>query len=414
MPKVSPAIPDAIILAHIGDREKLSDDLWLIAPQLSMLLGRSVDQLDEDRKVGNPPPAMKPWGEKGPVRYKMGTVRAFMFGKASTEYNNTEHARQEIAKRNLTTSAFTNFEGFLANARPNDVWPITVHKGTPIDFFRSLGLDDTLTDEDTCQWMTLDEYLERRRSAAWTNEAKIDGQIPLTGSFAAPTEEADAERPLLELNEADLAMLASFFSSGKAASCKIFIAGDPPFPGRSALILRLVRQVAKHLGFHAEASARIVERAGHSRIHLLDQKMIGPFHELLAMHDPSQYLWHCENWTNRLERLVLESTKSHIDHDKIGVTEVKNGTDGPVNARTKIGTLVEALAFKVPSFDAALVGEIFPGLTQAVALLFDLPSAVAPEPTEAKAQDAMDRMANLYAFLHKVKVVPIELPPLSD
>jgi hypothetical protein len=41
----------------------LSDDLWLIAAQVGMLLGRSQDQLAEDRKVGNPPPFKKD-GEK--------------------------------------------------------------------------------------------------------------------------------------------------------------------------------------------------------------------------------------------------------------------------------------------------------------------------------------------------------------
>ena len=85
MPKVSPAIPNDLIFAHLSDRQKLSDDLWILPQQLGLLLGRSTDQLEEDRKVGNPPPSMKPHGEKGPVRYRLGTVRDFMLGPASEE-----------------------------------------------------------------------------------------------------------------------------------------------------------------------------------------------------------------------------------------------------------------------------------------------------------------------------------------
>jgi hypothetical protein len=102
MPKTCPAIPDDTILALFSDRAKLSDDLWITPKQLSMLLGRSVDQLCEDRKVGNPPAFMKP---QGGVRYRLGTVRDFMLGFASEEYKNTRQAKIGLRNRALLSSS---------------------------------------------------------------------------------------------------------------------------------------------------------------------------------------------------------------------------------------------------------------------------------------------------------------------
>jgi len=51
MPRAARAIPDELLLAHLGDRQKLSDELWIIPPQVGMLLGRSQDQLDETRAI---------------------------------------------------------------------------------------------------------------------------------------------------------------------------------------------------------------------------------------------------------------------------------------------------------------------------------------------------------------------------
>ena len=167
-----------------------------------------------------------------------------------------------------------------------------------------------------------------------------------------------------------------------------------------------------HLGFHPKTSAKIVETASHARISVRE-KMIGPLHDLLATHEPAQYFSYCDNWTNRLERVALEATKSRLSQDKIGPAFVKDGIEGPVRLRTKIGALVDALAFKVFGLDATLVDEIFPGLNQAVALLYDT-QTVDAYPTEMQAQAAIDRMLSLYTFLTELKVASIEVPPLSD
>lgn len=415
MPKVTPSIPNDLILAHIGDKEKLSDNLWLIPPQLSMLLGRSIDQLEEDRKVGNPPPAMKPWGEKGPVRYKLGTVRDFMFGSASREYNNTEHARQEITKSKKHGLGFANFASFLAAARPTDVWPMTIHRGIPVDFFFSLGLDDALADEDRCEWMTLDDYLVRRRMSALPRDVMINGQAVVPAVLAALPPRTGAQSAELAPSPSELTTLAHFFCSGKAVSREIHVAGDPPFLGRSAHILRLAQQVAGFIGFNQERSAKITGEADHSQVQLQDEKMLGLFHELLAAHDPAQYLWYCQNWTKRLERTALEAARLQISQDSTGPIEVKTSSNESFNVRTRIGHLVEALAYKIHTLDAALIDEIFPGLSQAVALIYGMPDFEESEPNAAQRQSAIEKLVSLYTFLKAEKYTPVgSLPSLTE
>jgi hypothetical protein len=172
MPKVSRSIPDELILAKFSDRNALSDDLWLIPPQVSMLIGRSVDQLEEDRKVGNPPKSMKPWGEKGPVRYRIGTVRDFMLGPAAEEYSNTTQAKIALGKRTTMGLGFMTFQDWIDGARSIDEWPFLIRKGSaPIDFFKSLGMGEGLRDDDDCEWLRLDDYLAKRHDAALLADA---------------------------------------------------------------------------------------------------------------------------------------------------------------------------------------------------------------------------------------------------
>jgi hypothetical protein len=172
MPRAARAIPDELLLAHLGDRQKLSDELWVIPPQVGMLLGRSPDQLEEDRKTGTPPPAMKPWGEKGPVRYRLGTVRDWMLGPAGEEYANTRQAKLGTQRRETAGLGFVTFNDFLDDALPADEWPFLVRKnGPPVDFFKSLSLGDALRDDDECAWLRLEDYLELRLRTAREAEA---------------------------------------------------------------------------------------------------------------------------------------------------------------------------------------------------------------------------------------------------
>ena len=103
MSKRTPTISDELLLAHLGDRSRLSDDLWITAQQLSFLLGRSDAQLKDDRASGTPPPAMWPWGSRGSVRYRLGSVRDFMMGANATEYESIAQMRARKASESLLT-----------------------------------------------------------------------------------------------------------------------------------------------------------------------------------------------------------------------------------------------------------------------------------------------------------------------
>jgi hypothetical protein len=151
MPKQTPSIPNEVLLAKLGDRSALSDELWLIAAQVGMLLCRSQDQLAEDRKVGNPPAFKK---EGGSVRYRLGTVRDLMMN--AKEYKNTEQARSAAE---YNRRGYSSFVFWAEHAAPSDLWPCLIHhRFGPIDFWESLKLGDQLSDEDRCEMLPNDDY----------------------------------------------------------------------------------------------------------------------------------------------------------------------------------------------------------------------------------------------------------------
>ena len=165
MPKQSRTISDDILFAKLGDRQALSDEIWLIAPQVGMLIGRSTSQLNDDRKVGNPPPAMYPFGEKGGVRYRLGSVRDLMFN--TKEFANTRQARLELERLTTAGLRFSSFHDWLDGAKTNDEWPFLIpENGHPIDFWKSLEMGDSLTDKDRCEMLRLKDYLELRSQSA--------------------------------------------------------------------------------------------------------------------------------------------------------------------------------------------------------------------------------------------------------
>ena len=167
---ITPSIPDELLLAHLSDREKLSDDLWVLPSQLGMLTGRSRDQLEDDRKSGRPPPFFKPFPKS--VRYKLGAVRDVMLGPLTEQYGNTTQARIGLEKRRDTGIGFVSFHDWLDNAMPEDEWPFLVRKdGPPVDFFKSLGMGDALREDDECGWLKLDDYLTLRGKASWAAKA---------------------------------------------------------------------------------------------------------------------------------------------------------------------------------------------------------------------------------------------------
>lgn len=194
MPKQSRTISDDILFAKLGDRNTLSDELWLIAPQVGMLIGRSTSQLNDDRKVGNPPPAMYPFGEKGGVRYRLGSVRDLMFN--TKEYANTRQARFELERLATAGARFTSFHDWIDRAKPSDEWPFLLpENGPPIDFWKSLDMGDRLSDNDQCGMLRLKNYLELRHQSALGIRHNTD--TTLSGSVLGTREARQALRTKL-------------------------------------------------------------------------------------------------------------------------------------------------------------------------------------------------------------------------
>lgn len=130
-----------------------------------MLIGRSTSQLNDDRKVGNPPPAMYPFGEKGGVRYRLGSVRDLMFN--TKEFANTRQARAELERLATAGMRFSSFHDWIDKAKPSDEWPFLLPEyGPPVDFWKSLGMNDSLSDKDQCEMLRLSDYLELRGQSA--------------------------------------------------------------------------------------------------------------------------------------------------------------------------------------------------------------------------------------------------------
>jgi hypothetical protein len=159
---------DLLILERIDDRTALPDAVWITPQQVGLLLGgRSVEQLEDDRKAGTGPKWAKPFGERGAVRYRLGAVRDFMVN--TPEFGNMLEMRIALGSSTLLT-----FSDFLDRGTLDDTWPFLLHEGVPVDFFKSLTLGDALTDDDRAVVLTLDEYLTDRLAAG--RQAKVDAE----------------------------------------------------------------------------------------------------------------------------------------------------------------------------------------------------------------------------------------------
>lgn len=159
---------DRMIVAHIGNPDALSDMVQITPAQLELVTGRSPKQQQEDRRRGIGPKG-HPYGPRGEIRYYVGEVR-----KSHETFKPRNNTAESVLadSDDLAVLMRMRFDDFLDRAGPNDQWPFIVHNGVPIDFFKSLGMEpDELSDEDTAAVLTLDDYLSKRREAAWAQEA---------------------------------------------------------------------------------------------------------------------------------------------------------------------------------------------------------------------------------------------------
>ncbi|MGX5872922.1 hypothetical protein MJ547_04070, partial [Burkholderia gladioli] len=169
---LTPADVDRMIVAHIGNPDLLSDMVQITPAQLELITGRKPKQQEEDRRRGVGPKG-HPYGPKGEIRYFIGEVR-----KANAHFKPRNNTAEAVLAESddLAVLMRMRFADFLDNAGPNDPWPFIVHDGVPIDFFKSLEMEpEDLSDEDTAAILTLDQYLSKRRDAAWAREAAESG-----------------------------------------------------------------------------------------------------------------------------------------------------------------------------------------------------------------------------------------------
>lgn len=152
MPKVDPLIPDDIVLTRF---EELSPLLRLIPQQVSMVTALTIGQLEDYRKAGKPP---RFTNDGGPVRYFVGDVRDYLL--SMRRYTSTREARTEKDAM-VAGLGFSSFREFLDYGKPDDQWPVAIVNGRYLNFFESLSME--LSDEDTCEWMSLEKYSSRYR-----------------------------------------------------------------------------------------------------------------------------------------------------------------------------------------------------------------------------------------------------------
>lgn len=165
-------IPDEILIKNFDD---IASMVPLTAKQVGMILGRSQDQLEDDRAGGRPPPFYK-LGRS--VRYPIGPLR--------------DHLRQSLASSNREVRAraeeeylmaspprrgrppkgrLTTFQAFLTTGAPIDTWPFLLMGPfkRPVEFFLSLTLE--ASDDDEPVMLFLGDYLARLSKAAGEEDA---------------------------------------------------------------------------------------------------------------------------------------------------------------------------------------------------------------------------------------------------
>lgn len=166
-------IPDEILIKNFDD---IASMVPLTAKQVGMLLGRSEDQLSDDRAAGRPPPFYK---FERSVRYPIGPLRDYLRQSlASSNREVRKRAEEEylmapLPKRGRPPKKqLTTFQSFMATGAPTDTWPFLLmgaHR-RPVEFFLSLTME--ASDDDEPVLMTLDNYLLSLRQVAQVEAAE--------------------------------------------------------------------------------------------------------------------------------------------------------------------------------------------------------------------------------------------------
>lgn len=159
MPKQIPSLPIEILWARLGDRSALSDELWLSAAQVALLLGGDGDQTTSDLKFGPLQPVIN---DDGTIRYRLGNVRDQIFGSTTDA---------KISADQCSLGAYNSLQVWADTASSDESWPFLIRShGDLVDFWESLTMGDQLTDFHHCDWLRRDEYLEIAKGLAIERE----------------------------------------------------------------------------------------------------------------------------------------------------------------------------------------------------------------------------------------------------
>jgi len=136
----------------------LSDDVLVLPEQMIIVTGFSVHQLKDRMRTRPPkPPLPEPREKPGQsVWYSMGAVRRYRQWAAEEQRINQATGRRR--------GDFSTFADWLNRGRTGDKWPMALvgKRQRPVDFWATLRGEVKMSRTDTCAWLTLGDYLERR------------------------------------------------------------------------------------------------------------------------------------------------------------------------------------------------------------------------------------------------------------
>lgn len=182
MPKDVPGIPTDVLLRKLGELDGL---LQITPQQVALILSRTPKQLSDDRAAGRPPPFTKVGGSN---RYSIGSVRDYI--KGNTFKSTAQATRAEAMRDGGLMPA--SFSAFINEGKRNDKWPFMLEAGKPVEFFYSLA--SGVSDDATCEWLTLREYLATRHAAALQEHADDEDAAIIASVGSKPNLKAAAPK----------------------------------------------------------------------------------------------------------------------------------------------------------------------------------------------------------------------------
>lgn len=157
MPKRIPAVSNEMILLY---GKELDDLVQLLPSQVILLTGLSEDQLHDRKRMRPPLPPFPSQRKPGAsLWYSMGAIREYLdWLKKEQKFN------KEIGRRRGDFVAYPTFGDWLNKGKIFDTWPMAIlgKRERPVDFWATVRGDIKLSRSDTCEWMSLGDYLARR------------------------------------------------------------------------------------------------------------------------------------------------------------------------------------------------------------------------------------------------------------